>query len=73
MGWKREFGYFRDPLDSDVDEARKIAKSHQRYCSGRGQDLPRMGRKGSPGHPSDDVKGQAASDASTPKKGRRWL
>ncbi|MEU5798857.1 hypothetical protein ABZ800_35910, partial [Streptomyces sp. NPDC047813] len=65
------FGSSRDPLDSDADQARKIAGSHQRYCAGQGQDLPRMGRKGSPGRPSGDTSGPSSDSASTPKRGRR--
>ncbi|MFB7647211.1 hypothetical protein ACFC0S_17170 [Streptomyces sp. NPDC056084] len=72
MGWTRGFGSSRDPLDSDADEARKVAKSHDRYCAGKGKDLPRMGRKGSPGHPSGNTSGSSSASASTPKKGRRW-
>jgi hypothetical protein len=71
MGWMRGFGSSRDGLDSKADETRKVASAHGRYCAGRGKDLPRTGRKGSPGRPSDDVTGPVSKDAGTPKRGRR--
>ncbi|MFJ5022959.1 hypothetical protein [Streptomyces goshikiensis] len=72
MGWGRGFGHSREPLDSDVDEARKVASSHKRYCAGKDVDAPRMGQKGSPGRPTDNTSGPSSNSASTPKKGRRW-
>ncbi|WP_406267397.1 hypothetical protein OHT93_11690 [Streptomyces sp. NBC_00191] len=61
-----------DPLDSPIDEAKKIAVAHQRHDASREEQPPRMGRKGSPGRPSDDLSGPSSKTASTPKK-RRWL
>ncbi|MEU0370593.1 hypothetical protein ABZ070_10060 [Streptomyces sp. NPDC006283] len=61
-----------DPLDSPIDEAKKIATAHQRHDASRKEQPPRMGRKGSPGNPSDNLSGPSSASASTPKK-RRWL
>ncbi|WP_405808471.1 hypothetical protein OG729_27360 [Streptomyces sp. NBC_00210] len=59
-----------DPLDSPIDEAKKIASAHQRHDASRSKAA--QARKNSYGRTSDDVSGPSSASASTPKK-RRWL